>query len=303
MVPAYGSRAYAQTLMHVGSPRWMHRAGGSLLSRAIAGRPYHDLVGPYPWAEFDDWSGLDADFREISAADDPPLSVVTVISPTTSASETDLQRAFPDHLTSFKQHHLLDLTADFELSYGSSHRRKMRRARERVSVEVLVDATEISAEWVLLYGQLVDRHQITGPASFPEDALRGQLALPGSIACVARLGTEIVGVITFFVGDAVASYHLGAFSPAGYEHEVAFALFPSVFDHLAASGISLVNLGGGAGNSVQSDDGLVRFKRGWATHARPSLLGGRVLDRVAYASLTDGLDRGFFPAYRGDRKQ
>jgi hypothetical protein len=300
MVSAYGSLAYAQTLAHVGTAQWMSRASGALLSRRIADRPHHDLIGPYPWADFDDWSSLHADFNELSALQDPPVSVVSVISPTTKASKDELQRTFPDHLVPFKEHQLLDLTGDLEQSFRPGHRRKMRRARSSVSVDVVPEAANIAAEWVSMYAHLVRRHRVTGAANFPESALRAQLAPSGAMACVARLGTKAIGIITFYQDGDIAAYHLGAFSPEGYEHEVAFALFPAAFEYLASIGVTLVNLGGGAGNSVDADDGLVQFKRGWATHAEPSLIGGRVLDRVTYAALTNGLDHGFFPAYRGD---
>ncbi len=57
----------------------------------------------------------------------------------------------------------------------------------------------------------------------------------------------------------------------------------------------LVNLGGGVG---ARDDGLVRFKRGWATEERVAHLCGRILDRAAYERLTRSGTFGWFPAYR-----
>ena len=63
-------------------------------------------------------------------------------------------------------------------------------------------------------------------------------------------------------------------------------------------GVSEVDLGGGA-EGHDPVDGLARFKRGWSTGTRTAWLGGRVLDRPAYAELcatTAGTP--FFPAYR-----
>ena len=62
-----------------------------------------------------------------------------------------------------------------------------------------------------------------------------------------------------------------------------------------------MNLGAGAGLTADAEDGLSRFKRGWATGVRPVHFCGRVLDPVEYERLAArSRERagGYFPAYR-----
>jgi hypothetical protein len=58
-----------------------------------------------------------------------------------------------------------------------------------------------------------------------------------------------------------------------------------------------VDLGASPGDG-SSQDGLERFKRGWANDARSARLCGRVLDRRTYARLASGRRTEWFPAYR-----
>ena len=60
-----------------------------------------------------------------------------------------------------------------------------------------------------------------------------------------------------------------------------------------------VDFGGGAG-TVDADDGLTRFKRGWSNATRTAHLCGRILQPDTYEELSadGGAPSDWFPAYR-----
>jgi hypothetical protein len=90
---------------------------------------------------------------------------------------------------------------------------------------------------------------------------------------------------------------LAAYSDVGYQLKASYALFWHALEWLAER-VSLVSLGGAAGISVETQDGLARFKQGWATETRLAYLCGRVLHPERYAALAPSQPTDFFPAYR-----
>ena len=294
---SYGSLSYARTQLHIGDPLWLERSAGVVLKRRIGDGAHHDLVGPYPWAGFDDWSTLGAD---LDAFVDAGLASATfVIAPTSNYSTGDLETSFPDYLVDFKPHHLVDLTTDFSAAYSRSHRRKIRGIGSDVECAHLSDPVAEADAWVGLYRQLVERHRIVGPANFPESALRRHLESDGMETFIARVGGRPVGMVLFIRSGATAAYHLGAYGPAGYRHNVAWGLFPLAFEYLRNAGIDLVNLGGAAGVTTDGMDGLSQFKRGWSSRSKMARIGGRILDRALFDELTGELSPGgFWPPYR-----
>ena len=116
----------------------------------------------------------------------------------------------------------------------------------------------------------------------------------------ARREGETVGATLWLQHGDVAYYHLGAYAEAGYRSRASFALFSTAIEAFAAMGVRWLDLGGGAGaRPTAADDGLTRFKRGWATASRTVYLCGRVLAPTVYRRLTESLPpTGYFPAYR-----
>ena len=109
-------------------------------------------------------------------------------------------------------------------------------------------------------------------------------------------------MLLWYVADTVAYYHLGAFSPLGYETRAAFALFDLALKDFAASGIRWASLGAGAGWRASSNDGLTRFKTGWANERRTAWFCGRILAPAEYERLAAArnlIDNECFPKYRG----
>jgi hypothetical protein len=283
----YSDAGYAESLAEFGTPRILPRSGGWLLERPVPDGSATDLVGTYPLFCCANWDGLAADLDELEGA---AVSVVVVADPLSGVGEPELRRAFRDHVVPFKRHHVRDLDGPAKLP--EHHRRHLRRASEAVEAEVCAEPLDHLDDWVRLYAGLAERHGLTGVRAFSPAAFRRQLGLPGMVVLRAERDGETVGMALWLEDAPNAYYHLAAYSPAGYEVSASYALFGAAFDHLRGLGVRLVLLGGG----TESDDGLARFKRGWATEERVAYLCGRVLDRAAYTRLAGGSD--WFPAYR-----
>src|SRR5262249_3264364 len=144
------------------------------------------------------------------------------------------------------------------------HQRNAARAARTLHVEHCAEPTAWSEDWIALYAQLVQRHRITGIPAFPPAALGAQLAVPGMVLLRAAAEGETVGITLWYVAQNVAYYHLGAYSARGYDLGASFALFWFAIEHFT-SRVRWLALGAGAGAYADGQDGLTRFKRGWAT--------------------------------------
>ena len=293
----YLHASYALALGEIGTPRPLPECGGWLLERPIGGVAGHDLVGCYPLFACRDWDRLEADLVRL-----PPelVSVTLVADPFGTHDAALLARCFPDRCVAFKEHLVTDLALSDRSIISSHHRRNLRHAQRALDTELCTEPNLHLDEWVALYANLVSRHRISGAAAFSPRSFAEQFAVPGLVAFRSVRGGETVGMTLWFVHGDVAYYHLGAYDDSGYEHRAAFAQFAAALAHFRGR-VRWLALGAGAGVSSDGDDGLTRFKRGWATGSRTAYLCGRVLDPVRYASLSmhSGTAGGpFFPAYR-----
>ena len=264
------------------------------MRRSIGGTGLNDIIGPYPWAGFTRWWAVGSDLDLIADA----VSATVVISPTSDVGNTVLREQFPDHLVDFKSHYLVDLTTNYYNSFSTSHRRKLRGCRPELTIEVLGLSPSIESRWIDLYKVLGNRHGIKGDAAFTKDGLIAQLRLPSVTVFGATLKGRVVGMVSFIRSGSVAAYHLGAYDDTGYEVGASYAAFCYAFGVLADTGVEVVNLGGGAGLTVDDNDGLARFKRGWSTHTGVARIGGRILDPVAFGGLQSPSSTSFWPPYR-----
>jgi hypothetical protein len=274
----------------------LERSGGWLLERPIPNTSYRDLRGPYPLFSCSDWSTIPADLAGLPGS---PVSVVVVIDPLTRPSEGELRRAFP-HLTEpFKQHLIRDFARPAPLP--PHHRRHLRRASSSVDVELCADPLEHLDDWVELYARTLTRRSVTEMAAFSRAAFSKQLRLPNLIAVRAvQFGATVSMALWMRQGDN-AYYHLGASSDRGYSLSASYAVFAASLHELEKRGTRFVNLGGAAGNAGP-EDGLYRFKSGWANTSMPAYLCGRILDPRAYSELSKGITSParWFPAYRAE---
>ncbi len=291
--------AYAQSLAEFGTPRFLPRAQGWVLERPISGSDAHDAMGPYPLFCCQDWTGIEADLAELSGQ---LVSLAGVTDPFGNFDEAALRRWF-DMVVPFKKHFLVDLAREPLDTISKHHRYYARRALESVRVE-FVDRPHLHLnKWIELYDVLIRRHELRGMKAFSPEAFRQQLETPGIVMLRAESSGQTVGMHLWYVERRVAYSHLMALSDAGYELSASYALYHRAIELLGAVGeeqIAWLNIGAGAG-LAGSDDGLTRFKGGWANDARIAYFVGKVLDRPRYDEFTAARNASssrYFPAYR-----
>lgn len=295
----YSHPGYAASLAEFGMPLFLPHSNGWLLERSIPDTTYLDAMGCYPLFACNDWSQLHVDLDELRGR---LVSVAIVADPFGDHNLAQLNHCFPDQVIPFKEHLITDLSQPPDAFVGPQHRRKARRALERLHVEHCEDATPLVDEWNDLYANLIQRHAIGGLTTFSASSFRSQLAVPGMFMFRATFDNQTVGMTLWYVDRGVAYYHLGAYSDLGYELAASFALFWFVLHHFANHGLEWLNLGAGAGLSREAEtDGLTRFKRGWANGTRTAYFCGRILDQKKYEEVMKNrraVGSDYFPAYR-----
>jgi hypothetical protein len=297
MVSGYMHHAYAESLAEFGAPHPLPRSGGWVLRRPVPDSDLEDAMGCYPLFCCPDWSRLRQDLDDLHGR---VVSLSVVTDPFGDYDEGYLKDCFGDVVLPFKQHFIVDLGRPPETFVHPHHRRNARKALEEVQVEVCADPLALLDEWVALYETLVERHAVQGIAAFSRDSFARQLAVPGVAAFRAVHAGAGVGMLLWYAQGDVAYYHLGAYSPRGYELRASFALFSHAIEHFTRSGLRWLNLGGGAG-AGGGQSGLTRFKLGWSSDTRTAYFCGRVLDRRRYEELAaakGASPSGYFPAYR-----
>jgi hypothetical protein len=293
--PGYEHKFYACSLYEIGEPRRLPRSGGHLLLRAIPGTPCRDGMGCYPLFCCNDWAGLGEDIAGLGRE---LVSVALVADPFGPLSLEELARCFPDVARPFKDHYVVDLSRDPAEFVAPHHLRNARKGLRALQVELVREPVRLLDDWIRLYGTLTERHGLEGIHRFSPAAFEMQLRVPGCRALAAYDNGAVVGMLLWYEQGEVAYYHLGAFDERGYALRASFALFRTAIDAFAAAGLRWLCLGGGAGVEA-AENGLSRFKRGWATGTRTAYFCGRILDPDRYALLSRRHPpSSFFPRYR-----
>lgn len=298
MTAGYLHPNYAASLAEWGTPRPLAASGGWVLERAIAGTAARDAMGLYPLFTCGEWDGLGSD---LAAVGREWVSLTAVTDPFAPVEEGQLREWFPDVCRPFKEHFVVDLTRPPDEFVHPHHLRNARAAAVRVDFQV--PTPQLLARWVELYANLVARHGITGMTAFSPEAFARQFAVPGLVVQTATCDGACEGMVLWYTMADRAYYHLGAYSEKGYDLKASFALFRAALDHFAAVGVKWLNLGAGAGAAGDGDDGLTRFKKGWATGTKTAYLCGRVFDPDRYRELSAGQGGAYFPAYRAGEFQ
>jgi Acetyltransferase (GNAT) domain len=297
-VNAYRNPLYARSLAEFGTPLHLPHSDGWLLRRPIPNSSEQDAVGCYPLFDCGDWKLLDAD---ISRLESQAISVALVVNPFAAVDAVRLHELFPDMCRVFKEHAIVDFERSWRESISRHHRRNVRTAARHVDVERCAEPLAWLETWTELYSRLIDRHDVFGIARFSPASFERQLRVPGIAAFRASIASETVGMLLWYAAGPVAYYHLGAFSPRGYASRAAFALFDVALNYWAEQGMHWALLGGGAGWQAVAEDGLARFKNGWANDRRSAWFCGRILAPEKYARLAAArrpLTSDYFPKYR-----
>ncbi len=287
---------YAESLAEFGTPCPLTRCGGHLLVRQIPNTDWQDAMGCYPLFCCHDWTRLREDLEELRSR---MVSMALVTDPLGNYDEPLLRRCF-DRVVKFKEHFIADLTQPVNELAPKYHRKHARRALRDVAVEVLPQPHDGVDDWDRLYAHLVARHDIKGLRAFSRASFAAQLQVPGMVAFRAAVGAQTAGMHLWYVQEDAAYSHLSAYSDAGYDLRVSYALNWAANEHFAGKVRRLV-LGTGAGTTAEMAGGLTEYKRGWSTGVRQVYFCGLTLDPVQYEALTrsrGGPATDYFPAYR-----
>ena len=299
-VTGYLHAAYSQSLSQFGSPRFLKASGAWILERPIPDSAYSDAMGCYPLFACRDWSDLHIDLENIGRS---IVSLSLVTDPFGEYEPAYLSRCFPEVTAPFKEHFVVDLSRPVEEFVSSHHRRNADKALAEVSVERCLDPKNSLNEWTALYRTLVERHGITGIAAFSRESFARQLSVPGMVAFRAVREDATVGMVLWYEQGNRVYYHLGAYSPFGYELRASFGLFDASIRHFAQRQFEWLSLGAAAGvdTDPSQGSGLHRFKRGWSTDTRTAYFCGRIFDQKKYQEIiaSKGVPpTNYFPAYR-----
>ena len=292
----YQHPAYAASFDDIATARELPTCGAWILERHIAGSDLRDGMGCYPLFCCRDWTRLSHD---VSVLAGQLVSLTLVTDPFGEFSLHDLQRVF-DVVRPYKRHYVTDLVNDTSVPGTRRHKRNTASAVRAVRLDRVDKPTSLAERWVELYGELVERHHLTGLHAFSRQCLERQLSVPGLRMFSATVEGGVVGLHLWYVHGDVAYGHLGATSRLGYDLMASYALYAFAIEQLRSE-VRWLALGSSPGNSDDdASDGLGRFKQGWATDTRQAYLCGKVLEPKAYNRLAGEAhaETRYFPAYR-----
>ena len=289
MTHPYAAEDYLASLAPDQPPARVEGWGTWVLTRPIAGGG-RDAAGAYPRAAIAPDADLAAGLDDLRAAG--LVSVVAVPDPLFAPGPEALGKAF-SLCRPFKTHLIIERAKTY--SPNKHHRYEIKRAQVRCRVEIVRLADHL-AGWTALYGGLIERHDITGLAAFGQAYFEYLARHPDFVTFAAYVGDDIAAMAIWVEHAGVAYNHLGASAALGYANGASYAIYDAAIGHFG--GAEVFDLGGAAGSSDDPNDGLARFKRGFANAETTAYLCGAVLDEVRYAELSAGKPGGFFPAYR-----
>jgi Acetyltransferase (GNAT) domain len=254
-------------------------------------------MGCYPLFTCTNWDGLADDICN-KRNDWVSFSIVT--DPFHYANKEELKTVFEEKVIPFKNHFIVKLQDGWQNFIDKNHSRKARKAIRTINIERVENPLNFIDEWNGLYTNLVNRHQITGITKFSKKAFNGMFETPGLCVYKATFNDEIIGMVLFYEMDEVVYYHLGAYSEMGYKQSASFGIFLRAIEDFSNAGKTYLNLGAGAGLTIDATDGLARFKKGWASETRTAWFCGKVFNKDIYGELTKKLDKAnnYFPLYR-----
>lgn len=295
MVEGYLHPLYAQSFFEIGEPHFLPGSKGWIIKRQIPGTPYFDAMGPYPLFLCENWDALHEDMNNLG---DELVSVALVTDPFAQISYEQLKEIFPV-CYHYKDHYITDFSIPLEKTLSKKTRKLAARALRDIVVERCQEPIDFLDEWVDLYNVLVKRHDISGIRAFSRESFSRLLSMPGLDLFTARIGDEIVGAEILIQQGGYGYTHLLAISELGYEHNASYALDWTVLRYYSNT-LHFLDQGSGAGLDNE-ENGLVQYKKRWATGQIPVYFCGRILNEHVYPGLCDKKNingNGYFPIYR-----
>ena len=154
-----------------------------------------------------------------------------------------------------------------------------------------------------LYRRTMERNGASGRYLFSDRYLEGlrEALAPDAHLLVALREGRVAGALLLVVHGGLATAHLTGIDDALSRYSPLKLLIDRACDHARELGATRLHLGAGRGGA---EDALFRFKGRFSPTRHPFAVGRWILDRRAYARMTEraGVDpdaaRAFFPAYR-----
>ncbi len=159
----YLHKEYAESFSELGNPLELPCSKGWIIKRRIPGFSSYDAMGCYPMILCKDWSQLHKDLDNIQGEF---VSLALVTDPFGDYDIAYLKRCFPDVCMLYKQHYVTDLSQAPSSFISDHHKRNVRKALKRESVEICEKPLNFLDDWHRLYGNLIKRHHIKGMTTF-----------------------------------------------------------------------------------------------------------------------------------------
>lgn len=294
MSSGYYHSGYATSLCEFGTPVYLPACNAWIIKRPIPGTSYYDAMGCYPLFCCQNWAALESDIKSLK---NDLVSLVLVTDPMANIDSVWLNNIF-DHVYLYRHHFVVETGSPLHTFVSKSHQANARKALRKINVEKCENPVDRLDDWLHLFDVLASRHQIEGLRRFSADAFRQQLSLPGMVMFRSSYQQETVGLDLWYEQDNGAQGHLVAFNETGYKLSASYASKWAVLSHFNER-VRWINLGGG--QSMDGNDGLGFFKKGFANTTRPSWLCGKILQPDIYQELANFEINGrstYFPAYR-----
>jgi hypothetical protein len=286
---------YAQSFSEIGEPIFLPKSKGWLIKRKIPGTPYFDAMGPYPLFFCENWNELIYDFSPLK---EELISISLVIPPFSNFDEEKYAQYF-DIFTSFKDHYIADLSTPVEKIISKTRRKDIRKAKNKLIVELQFPPNINIDEWEYLYTCLISRHRINGFRTFSKFSFEKQLSIPNTHYFRVLQDGLVVGGNIYFIQDHIAYAHLSAFTEIGYDLGAPYAVKGFAMNYFQEK-IQFINFGGSTGKQNERN-GLDEFKKGWSNRVEKSYFCGKVLNKDRYQELNQRRFKNktdWFPSYR-----
>jgi len=208
-----------------------------------------------------------------------------------------LQRCFKDVTFPFKKHFIIDLQKP---GISKHHRYYALKALRKVHVEECAVPIQFLDEWLGLYRTLVEKYNIQGILAFSRDSFAKLLSIPDLIMLRVIYNDTTVGAQLYLTQGDVVHCHLGVANEIGYKVGAIYALDWYSIEYFSGRA-HWINLGGGLDISDSKNDGLSRYKKGWASDTRTVYLCGRIFNNEKYTEILKAkkiAPTNYFPAYR-----
>src|ERR1700676_2706717 len=159
MIHPYSTATYANALSHWGEAFSVPEWGCHVIVRDLAGGA--DAFGTYPIAAVAADADLPGGLERLRRSG--LIAVTLVLDDFHRPSLVDLKKHF-SVVRPYKTHYIRRHALPF--AYGRHNRYEVARALRKVSIRQF-DLADHYPEWLALYGNLVERHRLTGLHDFP----------------------------------------------------------------------------------------------------------------------------------------